>query len=92
MPGGTVLHPLSYGAADRVIITWAMGLTQHKKAVDTVQEIMNVLLLLLRGNIGRRGAAISYPSARGCAATYFPEANVLIPLSATALGPNTPVS
>jgi formate dehydrogenase major subunit len=35
---------------------------------------------------------ISYPSARGCAATYFPEANVLVPLAATAQGSNTPVS
>lgn len=43
-----------YLAADRVIITWAMGLTQHKKAVPTIREIIN--LLLLRGNIGRPGA------------------------------------
>ncbi|WP_411731253.1 FdhF/YdeP family oxidoreductase [Paeniglutamicibacter sp.] len=43
-----------YLLADRVIITWAMGLTQHTKAVDTIKEIMNVLLL--RGNIGRPGA------------------------------------
>ncbi|MFL4472447.1 FdhF/YdeP family oxidoreductase [Paeniglutamicibacter sp. MACA_103] len=43
-----------YLLADRVIVTWAMGLTQHTKAVDTITEIMNVLLL--RGNIGRPGA------------------------------------
>ena len=35
---------------------------------------------------------ISYPTARGCAATYFPEGNVLVPLEATAEGSNTPVS
>ena len=46
-----------YIAADRVIITWAMGLTQHKKAVPTIKEIIN--LLLLRGNIGRPGAGAS---------------------------------
>ncbi|HAM26272.1 MAG TPA: hypothetical protein DCP11_06060 [Microbacteriaceae bacterium] len=46
-----------YIAADRVIITWAMGLTQHKKAVDTIKEIVN--LLLLRGNIGKPGAGAS---------------------------------
>ncbi|WP_415853507.1 FdhF/YdeP family oxidoreductase [Sinomonas sp. G460-2] len=46
-----------YLAADRVIITWAMGLTQHKKAVPTIREIIN--LLLLRGNIGRPGAGPS---------------------------------
>lgn len=35
---------------------------------------------------------VSYPSARGCAATYFPEANVLVPLDSTAAGSNTPTS
>ncbi|MEN0129196.1 MAG: FdhF/YdeP family oxidoreductase [Brevundimonas sp.] len=46
-----------YLAADRVIITWAMGITQHHKAVDTIKEIVN--LLLLRGNIGKPGAGAS---------------------------------
>lgn len=36
--------------------------------------------------------AIAYPSARGCAASYFPEANVLVPLESTAKGSNTPAS
>jgi molybdopterin-dependent oxidoreductase alpha subunit len=35
---------------------------------------------------------VAYPSARGCAATYFPEANVLVPLDATAAESNTPTS
>lgn len=38
----------------RIICCWAMGLTQHKNAVATIQEIVN--FLLLGGNIGRRGA------------------------------------
>ncbi|WP_309620842.1 FdhF/YdeP family oxidoreductase [Salinibacterium sp.] len=46
-----------YLAADRVIITWAMGLTQQKKSVDTLKELIN--LLLLRGNIGKPGAGAS---------------------------------
>jgi molybdopterin-dependent oxidoreductase alpha subunit len=46
-----------YIKADRVIVCWAMGLTQHKHAVATIQEIMN--LLLLRGNIGKPGAGAS---------------------------------
>lgn len=46
-----------YIHAERVIITWAMGLTQHKKAVPTIKEIIN--LLLLRGNIGKPGAGPS---------------------------------
>ncbi len=35
---------------------------------------------------------IAYPTSRGCAATYFPEANVLVPLDATAAESNTPAS
>ncbi|NUT34912.1 MAG: FdhF/YdeP family oxidoreductase [Hamadaea sp.] len=35
---------------------------------------------------------VSYPTARGCAATYFPEANVLVALDSTAAESNTPVS
>ena len=35
---------------------------------------------------------VSYPTARGCAAAYYPEANVLVPLSSAAVGSNTPVS
>ncbi|MFD6177759.1 MULTISPECIES: FdhF/YdeP family oxidoreductase [unclassified Isoptericola] len=46
-----------YVRADNVIVTWAMGLTQHAKAVPTIKEIVN--LLLLRGNIGRPGAGAS---------------------------------
>lgn len=46
-----------YLAAGRVIVTWAMGLTQHRKGVDTIKEIVN--LLLLRGNIGKPGAGAS---------------------------------
>ncbi len=38
----------------RIICCWAMGLTQHKNAVGTLQTILN--FLLLGGNIGRPGA------------------------------------
>ncbi|EDY16645.1 oxidoreductase alpha (molybdopterin) subunit [Chthoniobacter flavus Ellin428] len=40
--------------AKSIICCWAMGLTQHKNSVATIQEVMN--FLLLRGNIGRPGA------------------------------------
>lgn len=36
--------------------------------------------------------AVQYPTPRGCAAAYFPEANVLVPLDATAEISNTPAS
>jgi molybdopterin-dependent oxidoreductase alpha subunit len=40
--------------AKAIIACWAMGLTQHRNSVGTIQEVMN--FLLLRGNIGRPGA------------------------------------
>jgi molybdopterin-dependent oxidoreductase alpha subunit len=38
------------------IVCWAMGITQHKNSVSTIQEIVN--LQLLGGHIGRPGAGI----------------------------------
>ncbi|MCH6159691.1 FdhF/YdeP family oxidoreductase [Streptomyces marispadix] len=35
---------------------------------------------------------VHYPTARGCAAAYYPETNVLVPLEATADTSNTPAS
>ncbi|MFF1870343.1 FdhF/YdeP family oxidoreductase [Kitasatospora herbaricolor] len=43
-------------ASRKVIVCWAMGLTQHKHAVPTIREVVN--FLLLRGNIGRPGAGV----------------------------------
>ncbi|AZM62863.1 MULTISPECIES: FdhF/YdeP family oxidoreductase [unclassified Streptomyces] len=40
----------------RVIVCWAMGLTQHKHSVPMIREVVN--FLLLRGNIGRPGAGV----------------------------------
>ncbi|MFM7727248.1 MAG: molybdopterin-dependent oxidoreductase, partial [Flavobacteriales bacterium] len=38
----------------KIIACWAMGLTQHKNSVDTIKEVVN--LLLLKGSIGKPGA------------------------------------
>ncbi len=38
----------------KMIVCWAMGLTQHKNAVGNIREVVN--LLLLRGSIGKPGA------------------------------------
>ena len=46
-----------YIRSKATIITWALGLTQQKSAVETITEIMN--LLFLKGNIGRPGAGAS---------------------------------
>ena len=42
--------------ARRVITCWAMGLTQHKNSVATIQDVVN--LHLLRGQIGKEGAGL----------------------------------
>ncbi|MEU6574839.1 FdhF/YdeP family oxidoreductase [Streptomyces sp. NPDC046805] len=46
-----------YCEADRSVFSWCLGITQHEHGVDTVREIVN--LLLLRGNLGREGAGPS---------------------------------
>ncbi|SKA43305.1 oxidoreductase alpha (molybdopterin) subunit [Chitinophaga eiseniae] len=38
----------------KIVACWAMGLTQHKNSVDTIREVVN--LLLLKGSIGKPGA------------------------------------
>ncbi|MBC8769453.1 FdhF/YdeP family oxidoreductase [Arenibacter sp. BSSL-BM3] len=48
----TVARILS--AKNKIIACWAMGLTQHKNSVNTIKEIVN--LLLLKGSIGKPGA------------------------------------
>ncbi len=40
--------------AESVVVCWAMGITQHRNGVATIEEILN--FLLLRGNIGKPGA------------------------------------
>lgn len=43
-----------YRLSKSSIISWCLGVSQQEFAVDTIREIVNVLLL--RGNIGREGA------------------------------------
>jgi molybdopterin-dependent oxidoreductase alpha subunit len=47
----------AYLGAHRTVVAWCLGLTQQEHGVDTVREIVN--LLLLRGNVGREGAGPS---------------------------------
>jgi molybdopterin-dependent oxidoreductase alpha subunit len=42
--------------SERMICSWAMGITQHRNGVANVQTIVN--FALLRGQIGRKGAGI----------------------------------
>ena len=41
---------------NRIIICWAMGITQHLNGVDTIKEIAN--FVLLKGSIGKPGAGL----------------------------------
>ncbi|MEA2457867.1 MAG: hypothetical protein QOC95_839, partial [Thermoleophilaceae bacterium] len=67
-----------YMVSKRLIIAWCLGLTQHEHGVDTVREIVN--LLLLRGNIGREGAGpcpirghSNVQGNRTCGVTHRPD-------------------
>ncbi len=41
---------------NRIIVCWAMGITQHLNGVDTIKEIAN--FVLLKGSIGKPGAGL----------------------------------
>ena len=45
-----------YCSAKATVAVYGMGLTQHQAGVETIRLLVN--LLLLRGNIGKRGAGI----------------------------------
>ncbi|WP_327092056.1 FdhF/YdeP family oxidoreductase [Nonomuraea sp. NBC_01738] len=53
-----MIHQMArvYLGADRAIVAWCLGLTQQDHAVDSIREIVN--LMLLRGHIGRDGAGL----------------------------------
>lgn len=56
---GVPLHEIKEAAQllinhNKIIVCWAMGLTQHKNSVPTIREVVN--LLLLKGSIGKEGA------------------------------------
>ncbi|MTB50604.1 FdhF/YdeP family oxidoreductase [Lewinella sp. W8] len=42
--------------SERIVICYAMGLTQHENSVDVIKEMVN--LLLCKGSIGKQGAGI----------------------------------
>ncbi len=41
-------------SSKKIIIAWAMGITQHRNAENTIREIVNILLV--KGSIGKKGA------------------------------------
>ena len=52
----------------------------HSEYTDNVDRVI------------RNFKVVGFPTSRGCAATYFPEENPLVPLGFTAEGSNTPAS
>lgn len=40
----------------RIMVCWAMGITQQKNGVDTIKEIVN--LILLKGSLGKPGSGL----------------------------------
>ena len=48
---------LAYARADRAIICWTLGITEHHNAVDNVLALIN--LALLTGHVGRYGSGVN---------------------------------
>lgn len=72
----------TYAASRAAIGIYGMGLTQHRAGVKTIQMFVN--LLLLRGNIGRRGAGIcpvrGHSNVQGQRTVGISEKPELVPL------------
>jgi predicted molibdopterin-dependent oxidoreductase YjgC len=47
----------SYGRADRAMICWTLGITEHHNAVDNVLALIN--LALMTGHVGRYGSGLN---------------------------------
>ena len=71
-----------YAHAKAAIAVYGMGLTQHRAGVETVQMLVN--LLLLRGNIGKEGAGISpirgHSNVQGQRTVGITEKPALVPM------------
>jgi formate dehydrogenase major subunit len=47
----------AYGRADRAVICWTLGITEHHNAVDNVLSLIN--LALLTGHVGKYGSGLN---------------------------------
>lgn len=78
------------GGNRRVILMNAEDMTQRgwksRQLVDVTSHFEDVTIE------SKCWAIVAYPIPRGNLASYFPEANVLVPLESTADGSNTPTS
>ncbi|GAN55390.1 FdhF/YdeP family oxidoreductase [Tanticharoenia sakaeratensis] len=73
---------VTYAHSNSTIAIYGMGLTQHRAGVETVQMLVN--LLLLRGNIGKQGAGIcpvrGHSNVQGQRTVGITEKPELVPL------------
>jgi molybdopterin-dependent oxidoreductase alpha subunit len=71
-----------YARSHAVIALYGMGLTQHREGLESIQMLVN--LLLLRGNIGRPGAGIcpvrGHSNVQGQRTVGISEKPELVPL------------
>jgi molybdopterin-dependent oxidoreductase alpha subunit len=71
-----------YAKAERAIVIYGMGITQHRTGVENVQMIAN--FLLLRGNIGKAGAGVcpvrGHSNVQGQRTVGISEKPELVPL------------
>jgi len=74
----------------RVIMINREDMAAHKLNAGDVVDLYNHHGGTER--VARRFIVTPYDIPRGCTATYFPEANVLVPLQTTADKSNTPMS
>ena len=47
----------AYGRADRAILCWTLGITEHHNATDNVLALIN--LALLTGHVGKYGSGLN---------------------------------
>jgi anaerobic selenocysteine-containing dehydrogenase len=74
----------------RVILMNRHDIERHNLADGDVVDLCNYTGGTER--VAYRFIVVAYPIPAGCTATYFPETNVLVPITSTALQSNTPTS
>jgi len=70
---GTLVETM-LGGSRKLITCWAMGLTQHRNAVATIREVVNVYLML--GALGRPGAGLCPNAATAMSRATAPWASL----------------
>jgi len=64
----------------------------HEAGLQAQQQVDLISHFQGEERVARKFTVVAYDIPRGCAATYFPEANVLVPIGSVAEKSNTPAS